>query len=308
MHFLFLFMDGVGLGEDDPRLNPLAGTSMPHLEKLLGGKRLIANNVPIESDRASAIAIDPNLDVEGLPQSATGQATLLTGKNVPQLVGTHYGPKPNKEVASVIEEGNLFSVLTERGYRSALLNAYPVRYFEAIESGKRLYSAIPHAVTSAGLSLKTAEDLNNGKAFSVDFSGQAWRERLGYPNAPVMNLPQAGQNLAEVSSHYDMAFFEFWISDYAGHHQDHSGARQLLEDFDKVLGGLLQGWVDEEGLILVTSDHGNMEDLSTRRHTDNQVPALVIGAKPLRNQFLAGLTDLSDVTPAILAFYPDKAG
>ena len=54
----------------------------------------------------------------------------------------------------------------------------------------------------------------------------------------------------------------------------------LMETFDSVLGGLVEemeeerGKMKEELLVVVTSDHGNMEDLSTRRHTDANVPAL----------------------------------
>ena len=51
----------------------------------------------------------------------------------------------------------------------------------------------------------------------------------------------------------------------------------LLQSVDEMLGGLLAAWDDEKGLILLTSDHGNMEDLSTRRHTMNPVPALIVG-------------------------------
>jgi 2,3-bisphosphoglycerate-independent phosphoglycerate mutase len=109
-----------------------------------------------------------------------------------------------------------------------------------------------------------------------------------------------------VTRTYDLAFFEFWPSDYAGHHQDRAGAIDLLQRFDQVLAGLLADWRDEEGLILITSDHGNMEDLSQRHHTNNPVPALVIGSRALRDRFCAGLNDLVGVTPAILQFYPPK--
>jgi hypothetical protein len=307
MKFLFLFMDGVGLGEDDAEQNPFVKNELPNFKKLLGGHTLIAKNLPAESDRATAIGIDPNLGVEGLPQSATGQGSLITGKNIPQLVGEHYGPKPNKPVAAIIKEANLFSLLSERGYKAAQLNAYPEGYFQGIESGKRLFSAIPLGVTSAGIALKTAEDLNAGEAFSADFTGLGWREQLGYKESPLSSAYEAGLRLAKVASSYDLAFFEFWVSDYAGHHQDHEAATQLLENFDAMLSGLLEGWDDEAGLILITSDHGNIENLETRRHTDNQVPAIVIGAKSMRVAFTKGLKDLSDVTPAILEFYPDKA-
>ena len=102
---------------------------------------------------------------------------------------------------------------------------------------------------------------------------------------------------------YDLAFFEFWPSDYAGHQQDMGAACAMLETFDQVLAGLLDSWDDQDGLILITSDHGNMEDLSTRRHTLNLVPGLGIGSQQLRETFTSNLYDLTGITPAILQLF-----
>ena len=304
MNFLFLFMDGVGLNGDDPDINPLAGAKMPNLEALLDGHKMISGVPPLETERATLLSLDPNLGVEGMPQSATGQAALLTGKNVPAIIGKHYGPKPNPPIQEVIKEGTVFSKLISKGYTTALLNAYPEGYFKRIESGLRMYSAIPLAVTSAGIQLKTTQDLYALKALAADFTGEGWRTHLGFTDSPVLSGFEAGGHMARLAASYDFAFFEYWPSDYAGHRQDNVLAVKLMEDFDLVLGGLLEAWNDEEGLVLITSDHGNMEDLSTRRHTHNPVPALVIGKKDLRDQFTKGLKTLADITPAIMGFYP----
>lgn len=297
-------MDGLGLGKNDPEHNPLVRYAMPNLEQLLGGNKLIAGTEPFEGKRATLVGIDANLGVEGLPQSATGQGALITGKNISQMIGEHYGPKPNEPVRKIIKKNNLFMSLMKSGYSSALLNGYPPRYFQGIESGRRLLSSIPLAVTSAGIQLKTEKDVFNGAAMSVDFTGKSWRDQLGYTDYPVMLPEEAGEKLAELSLSYDLAFFEFWISDYVGHHQDHEVAQFMLENFDLVLGGLIKKWPDEDGLILITSDHGNMEDLSIRKHTSNPVPALVIGDVATRRKFVSNLKDLSDIMPAILQFYP----
>ena len=314
MRFLFVFLDGVGLGASDPLVNPFAHGHLPHLESLLGGRPFVLDSLPVpddplhnyylplECERATLAALDAGLGVSGLPQSATGQAVLLTGINIPQAIGYHYGPKPNLEVAEFLRNGNLFNTLRERGKKAALINAYPPRYFHGIESGRRLFSSIPLAVASAGIPLKTQADLFAGKALSADFTGQGWRERLGLPDTPILTLPQAGERMANLAADYDLAFFEYWLSDYAGHGQDMAEGRALLETIDQVLGGLLEAWDDDQGLILITSDHGNLEDLSTRRHTANPVPALVVGAKAYRQRFIAELHDLTDVTPAILNF------
>jgi hypothetical protein len=288
------------LGVDDPQVNPFARAKMPCLANLLGGKGFLAGELPVEGTRASLYALDACLSVDGLPQSATGQATLLTGRNIPAAVGYHYGPKPNPEVAGYLKDGTLFSRLQKQGRQAALLNAYPKRYFESIRSGRRLYSAIPLAVTSAGISLFTEVELYDGKAISADITGQGWRERLGYADIPVLEPRQAGQRLAHLGQAYDLAFFEYWATDYAGHGQDMKVAVSLLESFDQVLEGLVEAWDDQRGVILLTSDHGNLEDLSTRRHTANPVPLLIIGTLEARKAFGNNIHDLTDVAHIIL--------
>ncbi len=108
---LFLFLDGVGLGAADPATNPFARAQMPHLYSLLGGRQLVIDSVSTApaSSRATLLALDACLGVPGLPQSATGQAALLTGINVPAELGHHYGPKPDPEVAAFLKNGSVFS-------------------------------------------------------------------------------------------------------------------------------------------------------------------------------------------------------
>jgi hypothetical protein len=304
MSFLFFFMDGVGLGKADPDINPFARAEMPTLQALLEGRRLVHDPYieehGLECQQATLLAMDACLGVQGLPQSATGQAVLLTGVNVPAAIGYHYGPKPNSAVAAHVKNGNLFNRFKDLGKSAGLLNAYPQGYFDAIHSGKRLYSSVPLAVTSAGLPLPTASDLFAGRALSADITGRGWRERLGYATAPVLSHFQAGQEIAKIAKTYDFAFFEYWLSDYAGHQQDMGQAVALLENFDQFLNGLVNAWDMDSGLILITSDHGNLEDLSTRRHTANPVPALLIGSPDLRAEFSRDLHDITGIAPAVL--------
>jgi hypothetical protein len=290
MRLLFIFLDGIGLGENNPETNPFARAKMPYLNRLLEA-------APFHGDRASLVGVDPAVGVSGLPQSATGQAILLTGKNIPAELGYHYGPKPNPEVAAYLNDGTLFSNFAKAGKKVALLNGYPPRYFHGIDSGKRLYSSIPLAVTNAGVPLFRHEDLFAGRALSADFTGEGWRTMLGFLDAPVMEAAQAGRKLGSLAKEYDFSLFEYWASDYAGHKQQMDEAIRLMESFDGVLGGLVDVW--DNGLILVTSDHGNMEDLSTRKHTDANVPALIIGEKAAREEFTRDLKDLTDIAPAI---------
>jgi len=277
---------------------------MPNLNALLDGRSLLKESAPFVGEYATLLAIDPAVGVDGLPQSATGQAMLMTGVNVSAEIGYHYGPKPNPEVAAHLKNGTLFSHFVETGKKAALLNAYPPRYFDGIDSGKRIYSSIPMAVTSAGIKLFQYEDFFEGRALSADFTGEGWRSFLGFPDTPVMEPNQAGRRLVSLAMEYDFSLFEYWASDYAGHKQQMDAAVELMESFDGVMGGVVEGMRAEGGmtnglLIVVTSDHGNMEDMSTRRHTNAHVPALVIGERKARDEFTRGMTDLTHIAPAI---------
>jgi 2,3-bisphosphoglycerate-independent phosphoglycerate mutase len=292
---LFLFLDGVGLGQPDPATNPFVTAQLPTLRGLLGGQALVAGTPPTETERALFIPTDACLGVAGPPQSATGQATILTGLNVPRINGGHWGPKPNPAISALLRGDNVFLRLIQRGQTAALLNAYPQRYFDGISSGRRNYSAIPLAVTAARLPLFTTENLRAGQALSADFTSEGWPDG----EAPRYTAHAAGQKLAELAAGYDFAFFEFWLSDYMGHRGSLDEARSILERLDAVLAGLLAAWDDAKDLIIITSDHGNLEDLSHRHHTLNDVPTFLIGRG--RHAFAQGLRDLTHFTPAILA-------
>jgi hypothetical protein len=320
MKLLFIFLDGVGLGIDNPDINPFVHATMPTWEEILGGHKLIANghlsgngsgSYLVNTNRASLLALDACLGVEGIPQSATGQASLLTGINVPAWLGFHDGPKPTPPIIQLINKGTLLTQLQQQSRASSLLNAYPPRYFEAINAGYRIPGVIAFSVNQAGIHLKTMNDLFDGDAISADFTAEGWRGHLGYLNTPVLNYVQAGERLNCLSDTSDLTIFEYWLTDMAGHHQDMQSACSILQTLDEVLGSLINSWDGENGLILLTSDHGNLEDLSTRHHTRNDVPLLIIGLPELRELFVHRLNqargsrpnfNLTDIAPAILKF------
>jgi hypothetical protein len=296
-HLLFLFLDGVGLGQPDPATNPFCVARMPTLSGLLGDNWYLSGPGAITSDRASLIPTDACLGVPGRPQSATGQATLLTGRNVPVEIGRHYGPKPNRDIAAILSNGNLFSAVRSAVGPAVFLNPYPPAFFDAIASGRRLLSAIPLAARAAGLRLMTHSDLVSGRAVSPDFSGRGWRERLGFHDTPLLSLQEAGHTLARLAQSHSLTFFEHWPSDLVGHRRDFQGAVEMFERFDSVLAGLLDSWDWGCGMILITSDHGNVEDLAVRTHTLNPVPTILIGGH--HAELAAQVSDLTDLAPLV---------
>lgn len=289
-------MDGVGLGSANPESNPFCHAALPALTELLGDNWFTARQ-PIATPRLTLVPTDPNLGVPGRPQSATGQATILTGKNVPQLIGEHYGPKPNAAVREVIEQGTLFAEVTAVYHQAALLSPYPQGYFDSLHSGKRLLSAVPLAAVSGGVGLKTAVDLQQGQAVSPSFTNQAWRDHLGYHDMPPITLDEAGQRLAQLAATYPFSFFEHWPSDHFGHRGSLAEAARHLETLDTALGSLIAHWPHQHGLLIITSDHGNIEDKSHRQHTTNPVPTILVGTN--HAHYATQIATLADIAPVV---------
>ncbi len=300
---LFLFLDGVGLGPPDSGINPLRAAEMPNLRRLLDGRSLDSALIPFQGKHASFRPIDATLDVAGNPESATGQSVLLTGVNIPKAIGEHYGPKPDPRIRSILQEHNLLARLVQSGFRARLLNAYPDLYFEAVRSGRRLHGAIPLAFSLAGIPLATEGDLDQGQAVSADFTGRGWRTRMQRPGTPVLSAEAAGRRMTELALESDFTMFDHWLPDYAGHYGEMQGAVRLLKILDRAIGGIVEAMEGTELAVFVTSDHGNLEDLSIQGHTRNPVPALVLGPLEARKRIIDPLRDLTDVAPAILNYF-----
>ena len=299
-HILLIFLDGIGLGQNDPTTNPFAAATTPTLDALANGHRWLRDTGYQISERAVFVPTDPRMDMPGKPQSASGQAAILTGKNVPALIGEHYGPRPNPPIRQILTEDNFFKQVTRRGKRAALLEGYPPRFHEAINSGKRLRSSYQEALFAAGLPLFGEDLIYSGDALAVDWVGEGWRKELGYTDTPIYEPRAAGIKMVEIARRYDFAFFAHWVTDVIGHRGSVADGARNLEIFDGVMSGVLDVWDDSEGLIIITSDHGNMEDMSHTKHTENDVPTVVIGAG--KEEFAMGVKTLADISPQMATY------
>lgn len=296
MHILVLFLDGIGLGENDPEKNPFAIAEMPTIHSLTNDKRWLAETGKQESERAIFIPTDPRLGVAGRPQSGTGQGAILTGLNIPQMIGRHYGPKPEAQTREIIREHSYFKRVIERGKTANLLTAYPHGLLHDFERGKTLRSSIQQAAFESGQPHFSVDDVINKRALTAEWTTNAWQHYLKIDDVPDYSAREAGQLMARLSRNYDFAFHSHWFTDRVGHRGPFQQGVDLLEMFDQVMTGILDEWDDDEGLIVVISDHGNMEDLSIRKHTENDIPTLIIGNR--KEEFADGYSALTDLVPA----------
>ena len=294
-----LFLDGVGLGVKDPSVNPLFAARMPALRSLFGGDLPSLERSRISSGAATVLPLDATLGVPGFPQSGTGQTSLFTGVNGAALAGKHFGPHPYSTLKPVIAERNIFRRLRDAGKSTLFANAFPQRFFDYLGSHPGRMTVTTLSATTSGLPLLRAEDLARGMAVSADITNAGWLA-LGYPDIAVIPPAEAGKRLSGLSREHDFVLFEYWKTDYAGHAMDPREAVDVLETFDAMLGGIIDSLDADETILLITSDHGNIEDLTTKTHTRNPVPLILYGAgaAPCADRFEtdAGLTA---VTPLL---------
>ncbi len=289
---LFVFLDGVGLAPEGER-NPLGQVPMPQLERLLGGPLTLERVGECGGTDLVLRAVDACLGVPGVPQSATGQTTLFTGVNAAALVGEHLTAYPTAALRQVITEHSLLRAAAEAGKRTFLANAHSERFWEMIRQGKRRLGASTLTAMAAGLAIPTLEDLVVGQAVLWDLTHEIASSYLLY-DLPTLPAAEAGARLARLAVEYDLVFFESFLPDLAGHGRIEP--EWVLTRLDDFLGGILAHRPPGTTLVLC-SDHGNLEDRSTKLHTKNPVPLLAYG--PGAGWFGAA-ADLTDVAPAIL--------
>lgn len=287
MSVLLFFIDGLGIGARGPA-NPFDGLADA------SPLAIFQDEEPRLPFDGLLVRTDATLGIAGRPQSASGQTTILTGINAPATLGYHKQGFPNQALREIINEHSIFLQLKRAGITpNTFANAYTPLFFN---SRPRWVSATTTAVEAAGLSFRNLEDLARGEAVFQDYTNRMLIER-GLDIAPG-TPEQAARVLASLAASHRFTLYEYFITDKIGHAQDMAAARLVLANLALLIRTLLSLVDLKRTTVVVTSDHGNIEDLSTRNHTLNKVPTLVWGRE--RERVHARVQSLADITPAII--------
>lgn len=245
---VWLALDGVGHPLDAPPDSPW-DSELPTLRPLIDGGQ----------------ALDARLGVEGLPQSATGQTSWLTGENAAAVMGAHYGPRPGPSLRPLLAR-SLPVRLVRAGGRVLLANAYPAAYFER---SRFQHGCFPLSVLLAGAPLNPP-----GVPLIAPTLGLGFEPPFA-PTAAPDELRRAGAALGKQAAQAELLLLDLWFSDYLGHKggpferaELQLAARAYLARLDALLSGLL----DAGARVVVSSDHGNFENLGVKTHTLARVP------------------------------------
>jgi 2,3-bisphosphoglycerate-independent phosphoglycerate mutase len=294
MSVLLFFIDGLGIGARGPQ-NPLDG--LADAEPLA----LFVDEQAATIHDGIVVPTDARLGIEGRPQSASGQTTILTGINVPELLGYHKQGFPNAAMLEILREHSIFLQLKRAGVEPiTFANTYTQRFFA---ERPRWVSATTAAMEAAAVPFRQVADLKAGRAVYHDFTNQLLIERG--EGVELRSAEQAAEVLASLVSEHKFTLYEYFITDKIGHKQDGQMAGIILQNLARFIRELLARIDLTRTSVILTSDHGNIEDLSSRNHTLNPVPTIVWGRD--NNRIASRIRTLADITPAILETLTAKA-
>lgn len=272
MAILFVMVDGVGLapaGDDNPVASEMQG-----LAAILGVA--LDERFRIVTPGIHAAPIDATLGVPGLPQSGSGHTAIYGGFNAAALNGRHQPSYPTIAMRAVLQQYNLLSAARTASHRVVWANGYLPGYAQAVEHRHLRHTAGTWSALGAGLDLRGLDQLMAGTAVSWELTQAMARTRPGCSGLPVVDAADAGARLLRLAGEYDLVAFETYLPDLAGHGRLAMSPREALRLVDRMLAQILRSKRPADTLVM-TSDHGNVEDATTRIHTRNPVPLLAYG-------------------------------
>ncbi len=107
-----------------------------------------------------------------------------------------------------------------------------------------------------------------------------------YDQKPEMSAPEVTEKVVEAinSKKYDCIILNYANPDMVGHTGSLEAAIKAIETVDECLGKVVEAVNEQEGVLLITADHGNAEQMVDYKtgephtaHTTNPVPLILVG-------------------------------
>jgi 2,3-bisphosphoglycerate-independent phosphoglycerate mutase len=296
MSVIFLFIDGIGIGSEGPN-NPIYNPDYKSFEELTDGQGLGNLTEPVRKEDLVYLPVDANLNMGGLPQSGTGQASLFSGVNASKIAGRHFGPFPHSKTRYLLEEKSLFHKVIESGFTPHFINAYPDVFFEKMNRRNR-WTCTTLMASSAGQKLNGIKELKKGRAITAEIIQDAWRDKLNL-DVDKISPELAAERLIRRLEEYDLVMFEYYLTDKAGHSMSSEMSNKVLSVLDRFIHHILR-IKDSSDQLVICSDHGNMEDLSIKTHTRNPVPLIVHGPVSIEIRKTQSIMDVPGIITELL--------
>ena len=297
MSLLLFFIDGIGIAPDESKNNGIAGL----FSGLMGPHSLtdLKPGRPLFFERGGAAAVDAVMGVKGKPQSATGQTTIFTGINAPAFLGYHLTALPNQKLVDLIKKKSLMKKLKDLGVSATSANMYSKEFFAKRQSSTRnLFPVSTLTIKASGAKFRMYEDYLEDKAVFADLTNTILRER-GI-DIQIISPEKAASNMINILNEFDFVFFEYFMTDIYGHKRNKQKLTGAVNDLNRFFSALLDSGDHD---VLVVSDHGNAEDLSSGDHTENLVPAILFCSSNDKVKiFFEGLDSLKQIYERVILY------
>ncbi|XDD45440.1 metalloenzyme [Leptospira sp. WS39.C2] len=298
----YVFLDGVGMANYDPKTNPFSRFAKGFLAPV-GGIPKSDIDLPIDTNQLHYVKTDAHMGVPGLPQSATGQTALWTGIPGPKVLGRHVSGFPTITLRKIIAKYSMIKVLNEEGILSDFLNCFSPPYLKHVEEKPKLVSASTLVQLASGRPLKNFEDLRSERGLYMDLTHEIMGTlgidmlKEGDPLLEKRDPFLLGSKCFQRFSNYKLTLYEYFITDKVGHAMDWEKAEKVIFNLESFFKGLLSNIDPTKDLLIVSSDHGNMEDLSQKNHTENPAATILFGKDA--DRFAENIHSLADIVPEI---------
>ena len=243
MSVIVIFVDGVGIGQQDVSYNPCLHSNYQIFSPTI--------NLPFNGIQFS---LDACLGVNGLPQSATGQSSIYTGKNAAKLIGKHLFGFPNQKLKELLIKQSVFEKLNSLSYRCKFINAFRPVFFTSPE----IFNNVRLSVTSemnraARLPFCSIKDIKNKNALYHDFTNKELIEK-GF-QLPIFDSNTASKVLIDQSKKYDLILYEYFLTDKAGHSKNMKYAISEINKIESLIYMVIEKAEASNTSIIVCSDH-----------------------------------------------------
>ncbi len=207
--------------------------------------------------------------------------------------------RKNLFVVSLAEFGSTFTGTIPAFPHHSVANALP----EALRYYRQLYASESEKFSQVTYFFNGGFDR---AMFGEDRLRVPSRQVARYDYAPRMSADELTKRvLGALDDSYDFVLVNYANADMVGHTGNQEAAVIACETLDENLGRLLKKVRQKHGTLMLTADHGNVEEMllsnggPDTEHNANPVPLIVAGEAMHDRRLRPG--SLQDVAPTILA-------
>jgi len=147
------------------------------------------------------------------------------------------------------------------------------------------------------IKFNTVTNVRKGTALTAEVTNDRWNDRLKY-TLPKIKSQTAARRLLKISEKYKFTLYEFYLLDHLGHLRIKDEFNAIYNVLDLFLFTILTEFDYKKTTIVICSDHGNFEDLSTKTHTRN--PSLTITAGKYSEEIFNSVKSIKDIKSVII--------